>query len=193
MALRYGSERLERRFSFRVSFALVLEHRGPSDSAMAASLGQLRNLSSFEQLDQRRARNVEQVSGFLRGNGIIVLDYADVFAGQKQLRCSFDSASQRFNQIGQHFRGCFARARTTDNGNKRAGGFFARAAKRWRTLSTRLRDGVCSHVTAPSKDQEMFRLYLSIRNDPRNSSSFLSGCFLPTVIIRTKASARHPP
>lgn len=91
--MRDSSEFLERQFALCISIALVLEHGTPSDATMATDLGQLWNLSRLEQLDQIRTRNVEDVRRFLRSHGFIVLDDADVFAGEEQFRRPLDNAS----------------------------------------------------------------------------------------------------
>lgn len=50
---------------------------------MATDFWQLRNLPRLEQLDQMRARYVEEVRRRLRSHGDVALDHTDLFAGEE--------------------------------------------------------------------------------------------------------------
>ena len=61
---------------------------------MATHLGQLGDLSQFEQLDQMRARYIEDIGCLLGRHGHIVFDDPNLFAGEKEFCCLLDDTRQ---------------------------------------------------------------------------------------------------
>ena len=84
MALRERGEILQHRLSLGVSRTLAIEHGSPGDTAMATDLGQLGDLSQFEQLDQMPPRYIEDIRGLLGRHGRIVFDDPSPLAGEKE-------------------------------------------------------------------------------------------------------------
>jgi len=110
------------------------ELSNPSDATMTTDSRQLGDLSRFEQLDQVRPGNVEEVGRLLGSHGFIVLDDTDVFAGKKHFRCPLDHTGQRIDQVSQGFRRCFPLRCMTDNGGDCARRFFTSSVQCWRAF-----------------------------------------------------------